>query len=91
MLFRSPVFLPGEKNIVVDTVKPADTAENAILVRAYEAMGMETNASFTMAEAVRRISEVDMLEENEAPLPLQGGRLAVSCGAFEIKSFLLYL
>ena len=51
---------------------------------------METNASFIMAEAVRRISEVDMLEENEAPLPLQGGRLAVSFGAFEIKSFLLY-
>ena len=86
-----PVFLPGEKNIVVDTVKPADTVENAILVRAYEAMGMGTNASFTMTEAVRRISEVDMLEENEAPLPLQGGRLAVSFGAFEIKSFLLYL
>ena len=86
-----PVFLPGEKNIVVDTVKPADTVENAILVRAYEAMGMGTNASFTMTEAVRRISEVDMLEENEAPLPLQDGRLAVSFGPFEIKSFLLYL
>lgn len=86
-----PVFLPGEKNIVVDTVKPADTVENAILVRAYEAMGIGTHASFTMTEAVRRISEVDMLEENEAPLPLQGGRLAVSFGAFEIKSFLLYL
>ena len=54
-------------------------------------MGIGTHASFTMTEAVRRISEVDMLEENEAPLPLQDGRLAVSFGPFEIKSFLLYL
>ncbi len=88
---RGPVLLPAQKNIIVDTVKPADTVDNAILVRAYEAMGMGTNASFTPAEAVKRIAEVDMLEENGRSLALRDGRLETHFGPFEIKSFLLYL
>ena len=85
-----PVFLPMQKNIIVDTIKPADTVENALLVRVYEAMGMGTDASFSVSEAVRGICEVDMLEENGKALPL-GGHVEARFGAFEIKSFLLYL
>ncbi|MDE7261492.1 MAG: alpha-mannosidase [Oscillospiraceae bacterium] len=85
-----PVFLPMQKNIVVDTIKPADTVANALLVRAYEAMGMGTDASFAVSEAVKQISEVDMLEENGTDLPL-GKPVNTRFGAFEIKSFLLYL
>lgn len=86
----APVFLPMQKNIIVDTVKPADTVKNALLVRAYEAMGMQTEASFSVNEAVRAVSEVDMLEENAKAYP-GGPRLEARFGAFEIKSFLLYL
>lgn len=86
-----PVLLPAQKNIIVDTVKPADTVDNAVLVRAYEAMGMGTNASFSVSGAVKRIGEADMLEENEKELALRDGRLKARFGPFEIKSFLLYL
>lgn len=86
----APVFLPMQKNIIVDAVKPADTVENALLVRAYEAMGMQTEASFSVNEAVRAVSEVDLLEENAKAYPM-GPRLEARFGAFEIKSFLLYL
>lgn len=85
-----PVFLPAQKNIIVDTIKPADTVKNALLVRAYEAMGMRTEAVFSVAGAVRGVSEVDMLEENARELPMSH-RLEARFGAFEIKSFLLYL
>ena len=88
---QCPVLVPVEKNIIVDAVKPADTVENAILVRAYEAMGMGTEASFAVAGAVRRVDETDMLEENASPLPLRDGGLRVTFGPFEIKTFLLYL
>lgn len=88
---QRPVLVPGEKNIIVDAVKPADTAENAILVRVYEAMGMGTEASFAVARAVRRVDETDMLEENASPLPLRDGGLRAAFGPFEIKTFLLYL
>lgn len=88
---QGPVLLPAQKNIIVDAVKPADAVDGAVLVRAYEAMGMGTDASFTPAETVRRIAEVDMLEENGRELALRDGRLEVRFGPFEIKSFLLYL
>lgn len=85
-----PVFLPLNKNIVVDTIKPADTVEKGILVRAYEAMGMGTDAAFAVSEAVKRVEEVDMLEQNGEDRPWKD-RLEVPFGAFEIKTFLLYL
>lgn len=87
-----PVFLPLQKNIIVDTIKPAGTADNAVLVRAYEAMGMGTDAVFAVSERFVRIVETDMMEENPAELSRTGdGGLALRFGAFEIKTFLLYL
>lgn len=84
------VFLPMNKNIVVDTIKPADTVENALLVRAYEAMGMRTDAVFVVSDAVKRVAETDMLELNEKERKWED-RLKTTFGAFEIKTFLLYL
>lgn len=87
---RAPIFLPAQRNIVVDTVKPADTVDNALLVRAYEAMGMAAEAVFAVSGAVKRVTEVDMLEENGRTVP-HVPRLEAHFGPFEIKSFLLYL
>ncbi len=83
-------FLPLCENILVDTVKPADTAEGAILVRAYEAMGKRTDAAFSLSERISRVDETDMLEENARTLD-RDGTLRVPFGPFEIKTFLLYL
>ena len=84
------IFVGDRKNIVVETVKPADTVENALLVRAYEAMGRQTDAAFTVSDRVRRVCETDMLEENGVEYSVEG-TVKVSFGAFEIKTFLLYL
>ena len=87
---QQPVLVPAQKNIVVDTIKPADTGSRALLVRAYEAMGMDTEASFAVGGRITRIEETDMLEENPREL-CRGETLRVRFGAFEIKTFLLYL
>ncbi len=81
------IFLPDAKSIVVETVKPADTHENALLVRAYEAMGMQTSCAFTAHERVRSVLETDMLEENGREVDAQNVRF----GPFEIKTFILTL
>ena len=81
------IFIPDQKNIIVDTIKPADTVENALLVRAYESMGMKTSTSFHYSERIGKIVETDMLEEN--PVEIQPEN--VEFGSFEIKTFLLYL
>ena len=82
-----PIFLADKKNIVVDTIKPADTVENALLVRAYESMGMGTNAAITAAKNIKKIVQTDMLEENPEAVDLSN----VAFGPFEIKTFILYL
>lgn len=87
---EEPILLPLQKNIVVDTVKPADTVENALLVRVYEAAGMATAASFTVGKNIRKIVETDMLEENSRLLTWEN-TLNASFGPFEIKTLLLYL
>ena len=84
------ILVPAQKNIVVDTIKPADTAARALLVRAYEAMGMDTEASFALGDGITRVEETDMLEENPREVPM-GEPLRVRFGAFEIKTFLLHL
>ena len=82
-----PIFLSDRKNIIVDTIKPADTFENALLVRVYEAMGKQTDCAFTAHANVKTITETDMLEENPQPVDLAH----VHFGPFEIKTFILAL
>ena len=82
-----PIFLPNVKNIIVDTIKPADTIENALLVRVYEAMGKQTDCAFTANKNIKSITETDMLEENPTTVDLSN----VHFGPFEIKTFILYL
>ena len=82
-----PIFLPNAKNIIVDTIKPADTIENALLVRVYEAMGKQTSCSFTAHEKIKSITETDMLEENATTVDVSH----VHFGPFEIKTFILML
>ena len=82
----APILMPDRGNIVVDTVKPADTVDNALLVRVYEAMGLQTDCSFAVHDRITKIQETDMLEEN--PADVHPDR--VTFGAFEIKTFLLY-
>ena len=95
LIFGSPdldlnigqIFVPEQKNIIVDTIKPADTVPNALLVRVYEAMGMKTDASFTTSISWKKVIETDMLEENPKEIHPEN----VEFGSFEIKTFLLYL
>ena len=81
-----PIFLADRKNIIVDTVKPADTVENALLVRVYEAMGKQTDCAFTANPRIKTVTETDMLEEHPAGVDLSKVRF----GPFEIKTFILY-
>ena len=76
-----------ESNGLVVNVFYADTAEDAVLVRVYEAMGMETETAVHVHLAVKRCLETDMLEENGQTADL--GKLHFK--PFEIKTFLLHL
>lgn len=84
----APICLSDRENIIIETIKPADTAQRAILVRAYEAMGMQTRTTLTLHSAIRRAVETNLLEEPIAPLPQDH---TTDFRPFEVKTFLMYL
>jgi alpha-mannosidase len=80
------ILLPDAKNVIVDTIKPADTVHNALLVRVYEAMGKQVDCNFTVNPGIKKIVETDMLEED----PRDVDASCMHFGSFEIKTLLLY-
>lgn len=83
-----PICLCQQENIVIDTIKPADTVEDAILVRAYEALGRQTCAAFRFHPSICQVAETDLLEEHAVSLP--SGQ-ALHFAPFEVKTLLLLL
>ena len=86
-LSARPILLPDRKNIIVDTIKPADTKENALLVRVYESMGKQVDCVFAVNPRITKIVETDMLEDS--PQDVDPGN--VHFDPFEIKTFILSL
>jgi len=84
----SAFFLPEDENIVVTAVRPAETIKNALLVRAYEAMGRPADTAVSLHERIRAVAETDMLE-GHAKVVKDPTRMHFD--PFEIKTFLLYL
>ena len=81
-----PILLPNAKNVIVDTIKPADTVHNALLVRVYEAMSKQVDCNFAVNPGIKKIVETDMLEGD----PRDVDASCMHFGSFEIKTLLLY-
>ena len=82
-----PVLLPEAENIAVDTVKPADGRDDALVVRVYETMGRATRTKLIPGSGICQVLEADMLEEGAKPICPDEVRF----GPFEIKTFILPL
>ncbi|MBR5496365.1 MAG: alpha-mannosidase, partial [Clostridia bacterium] len=72
-------------NIFVEAVKPCEDAENAYIVRFYEAEGTRTNATLEFPGA-KKCEITNMLEETESELT----DMNVSFRPFEIKTVKVY-
>ena len=82
-----PILLPDAPNIIVDTLKPADGRDDALVARVYEAMGRATRTKLALGEGIRELLEADMLEEDFRRISPE----EVAFGPFEIKTFILYV
>jgi len=69
-------------NIIVETVKPCEDAQNAYIMRLYEATGDWTNARLSFGHDVKSVRVCNMLEEELSEDV--GGRLTFR--PFEIKT-----
>lgn len=54
-----------QSNVIIETIKPCEDADNAYVLRAYEAAGQYVTARFTFGHPVRALEETNMLEEKQ--------------------------
>lgn len=75
-------------NVVIDTVKCAEDG-TGIIIRAYESSGTKTDTAIELGFRCGRAVECNLMEEEEAQVPVEDGKLSFSIKPFEIKTFKL--
>ena len=79
-------------NVIVSALKPPeDKQDRALIIRLYEIIGRETEASLNFPESIsiESASETDLLELNPQKLDSEKNSLKFMIKPFEIKTFLI--
>ena len=76
----------GRKNIILETVKPAEDGSGDMILRFYEAAGAAVETDIRFHAEIEGLWECSMLEERRKELAQKGGELRLGFGAFEIKT-----
>jgi len=72
-------------NVVIEAVKKAEASDD-LIIRLYEAHNATARATITMPKAMRRVSECDLLEREQAELPFSDREIVLNMKPFEIKT-----
>ena len=80
------LFALDAPNVVIEAVKPAEDGSGDVVLRLYEAMRTATHCTLTTTLDVQHAAQTNMLEEVEAPLACERGRIALDFRPFEIKT-----
>lgn len=70
-------------NVVLETVKKAEDSD-AVVLRMYEAWNKKTNVTVTMGFAPKRVTLVNMLEQEEMSIDVSGNSFTLPVKPFEI-------
>ncbi len=84
-------FSIDQKNIILETLKPAMEKENGAVVRLYESMGSAVECNLLVPPSVREVWMCNMLEERQERVLLMGRRVQLKFHSFEIKTLLLII
>jgi alpha-mannosidase len=82
-LYTLPLVAPGEPNILIETVKRAED-DDGIIIRAYECNRQRGPVTFRFGFAVESAALVNLLEEEIAPLVVDGDSVTVYMTPFQI-------
>jgi alpha-mannosidase len=77
-------------HVICNHIKWAEN-DSAYVLRLYEAEKTACHLTLQFPAFVKRVEEVNMLEENGSALPLAGGKVALSLRPFEIKTIKAYI
>jgi alpha-mannosidase len=76
-------------HVVVEVVKRADDEPDALVVRLYEAWGRRGRVVVDAGGSVARATSTDLLERDQEDLPVDGSRVRLDVGPFEIVTLKL--
>lgn len=75
-----------QANIIVESIKPCEDSERAVIVRMYECEGSYTKTNISYNKEIKAITETDLLER---PLASQENNKEVAFSAYQIRTFKL--
>lgn len=74
------------ENVVIDCIKKAEDTDD-VIVRLYEAHGARGAGILTFRRSPVHVSECDLMEENDAPVEVDGGTVSFRILPWEIRTF----
>lgn len=73
------------ENVIIDWIKKCEDS-NAIIVRLYEAHGQRGNATITFSQKPAKVTECDLMEENDTPVKTQGNSVNLFIKPYELRA-----
>ena len=81
-----PIAVIDAPNVIAEAVKPAEDDSDAFVLRLYECEGTKTAARIALGDAVARVTETNLLEDELETVALTDGEAALTFRPFEIKT-----
>ncbi|EGD43689.1 alpha-mannosidase 2C1 [Nocardioidaceae bacterium Broad-1] len=81
-----PLVTVSGDGLVVSSVKLAADRSGDLVVRVYESTGARTQGELRVAESYERVEEISLVEDPIAEVSSDGGVVALSLGAFEVRT-----
>ena len=76
----------GKKNILLDTMKPAEDGSGDMILRMYEAERAAVVTQVYLPKEFERAYLCDMLEQELEEIPIKDGAVTLDFRAFEVKT-----
>ncbi|MCR5753377.1 MAG: alpha-mannosidase, partial [Acetatifactor sp.] len=80
------MFSVDQKNVILETLKPAEDQSGDFIMRLYEAQKASGEVKITCNMDVKSVWLCDMLENVQKEVPVEQNTFLLSFGAFEIKT-----
>ncbi|MDQ4109990.1 MAG: glycosyl hydrolase-related protein, partial [Actinomycetota bacterium] len=81
-----PLVTVSGEGLVISSVKLAADRSGDLVVRVYESTGARTQGELRVGESFGRVEEISLVEDPIAEVSADGGVVALSLGAFEVRT-----
>lgn len=87
---KSTIFDCDRNNVIIDTVKKSED-EDSIIVRIYEACGIDCTATLSFFRPFSECDEVDLMENPVKPVKKRGQQIRIGMKPFDLRTLRIRL